>query len=95
MNERLKELMLEAGYVAPELAPRAQRLAELIIEECRANPKVYLLEKMYRGFPAAEWELYGWTSDLSVAQKWQEQSNRDELHHFKDLYFQKHIKEIE
>ena len=34
MNKRIKELMLEAGYVAPELAPRAQKLAELIIREC-------------------------------------------------------------
>jgi hypothetical protein len=34
MNERLKELMLEAGYAAPELALRAQKLAELIVKEC-------------------------------------------------------------
>jgi hypothetical protein len=34
MNERLKELMLEAGYAAPELAGRANRLAELLIAEC-------------------------------------------------------------
>lgn len=34
MNERLKELMLEAGYVAPELAPRVQKFAELLINEC-------------------------------------------------------------
>jgi hypothetical protein len=26
--------MLEAGYAAPELAGRGQKLAELIIEEC-------------------------------------------------------------
>jgi hypothetical protein len=36
MNERLKELMLEAGYAAPELAGRAQQLAELIVRECCA-----------------------------------------------------------
>jgi hypothetical protein len=34
MNERLKELMLEAGYAAPELAGRANKLAELIVREC-------------------------------------------------------------
>jgi hypothetical protein len=34
MNERIKQLMLEAGYVAPEIAGRAHKLAELIIDEC-------------------------------------------------------------
>mgnify|MGYP006299618821 CR=1 FL=1 len=34
MNERIKELMLEAGYAAPELALRGQKLAELIVQEC-------------------------------------------------------------
>jgi hypothetical protein len=34
MNTRLKELMLEAGYAAPELAGRGQKLAELIVKEC-------------------------------------------------------------
>ena len=34
MNERIYELMKEAGYAAPELAGRAQRLTELIINEC-------------------------------------------------------------
>ena len=34
MNENLRKLMLEAGYAAPELAERAQQLAELIIQEC-------------------------------------------------------------
>jgi hypothetical protein len=34
MNERIKELMLEAGYAAPELAGRANKLAELIVREC-------------------------------------------------------------
>ena len=36
MNERLKELMLEAGYAAPEMAGRANKLAELIVRECMA-----------------------------------------------------------
>ena len=34
MNERIRELMFEAGYAAPELAGRANKLAELIIREC-------------------------------------------------------------
>lgn len=34
MNERIKELMLEAGYAAPEIASRANKLAELIVREC-------------------------------------------------------------
>ena len=34
MNERIRELMLEAGYAAPELAGRANKLAELIVREC-------------------------------------------------------------
>ena len=34
MNKRLQELMREAGYAAPELAGRANRLAELIVGEC-------------------------------------------------------------
>jgi hypothetical protein len=32
MNLKLKELMLEAGYAAPEIAGRANKLAELIVE---------------------------------------------------------------
>jgi len=34
MNERLRELMVEAGYAAPEIGKRAPKLAELIIREC-------------------------------------------------------------
>ena len=34
MNKRINELMLESGYAAPELAGRANKLAELIIDEC-------------------------------------------------------------
>ena len=34
MNERLRTLMLEAGYAAPELARRAHKLSELIVKEC-------------------------------------------------------------
>ena len=34
MNENLKRLMKQADYPAPELALRAQKLAELIVKEC-------------------------------------------------------------
>lgn len=34
MNQNLKNLMLMAGYAAPELASRAIRLAELIVRDC-------------------------------------------------------------
>jgi len=34
MNERLKALMIEAGYAAPEIAGRANKLAKLIVKEC-------------------------------------------------------------
>jgi hypothetical protein len=34
MNQRLRELMIEAGYPAPEIAKRAHRLTELIIRDC-------------------------------------------------------------
>ena len=34
MNDKLKELMLAAGYAAPEIAGRANQLAELIVREC-------------------------------------------------------------
>lgn len=34
MNDNLRKLMVESGYAAPELAMRAQQLAELIVQEC-------------------------------------------------------------
>lgn len=34
MNERIKQLMIEADYPAPEIALRARKLAELIVREC-------------------------------------------------------------
>ena len=37
MNERIRELMLAAGYAAPELAGRAQKLTELLIQECASQ----------------------------------------------------------
>lgn len=34
MNERIRELLIEAGYAAPALAGRANKLAEIIVQEC-------------------------------------------------------------
>jgi hypothetical protein len=34
MNENLRRLMVQADYPAPEIAKRAQELAELIVREC-------------------------------------------------------------
>lgn len=34
MNERLRELMKQADYPAPEMALRAQKLTELVVKEC-------------------------------------------------------------
>lgn len=34
MNEKIRQLMLEAGYAAPEIAGRATKLVELIVREC-------------------------------------------------------------
>jgi hypothetical protein len=34
MNERIKELMKQADYAAPDIALRAQVLAELLIKDC-------------------------------------------------------------
>ena len=34
MNERIRELMVQADYPAPEIAKRAHVLAELIVREC-------------------------------------------------------------
>jgi hypothetical protein len=34
MNERLRQLMVQADYPAPEIALRAQKLAQLIVQEC-------------------------------------------------------------
>ena len=34
MHDRMRKIMLEAGYAAPELASRAHKLIELLIREC-------------------------------------------------------------
>ncbi len=59
MNERLRELMIEAGYAAPELAGRANKLAELIVQECVR----YFNEDYVRDFDVL------WREDLSKGMK--------------------------
>jgi len=59
MNERLRELMIEAGYAAPELAGRANKLAELIVQECVK----YFNEDYVRDFDVL------WREDLSKGMK--------------------------
>jgi ketopantoate reductase len=44
MNERIRELMIKADYPAPELALRAQALAESIVQEC-----ISIVQKRYMG----------------------------------------------
>ena len=34
MNERIRQIMTEAGYAAPEIAERAQKLVDLVLKEC-------------------------------------------------------------
>ena len=45
MNKRLRELMVQADYPAPEIALRAQKLAELVVDEmlktCQEHPGWY------------------------------------------------------
>ena len=50
MNERLKELMIKADYAAPEIAGRAQVLAELIVKECAQQLDVYKMMKLDSSF---------------------------------------------
>lgn len=59
MNTRLKELMLEAGYAAPDLAGRGQKLAELIVQECAMFSMIitddhYDVDALYKHFGVGE-----------------------------------------
>ena len=59
MNKRLNELMVEAGYAAPEIAGRANLLAQLIIKECAMFSMVitdnhYDVDALYRHFGVEE-----------------------------------------
>lgn len=57
MNQKLRELMLKAGYAAPELASRAQLLANLVIKECIEELEVYRIPvgNSRSGELACEW----------------------------------------
>lgn len=44
MNQRLRELMLEAGYAAPEIAGRAIKLTELIKQAIYNDVKEELID---------------------------------------------------
>jgi hypothetical protein len=44
MNERIKELMIQSDYPAPEIALRAQKLVELIVAECANVADVYVVD---------------------------------------------------
>ena len=65
MNENLKKLMLEAGYAAPDLAPRAHKLCELLVKDillivesyCETSPEIY-------GLPLDILEHYDMEVDL-------------------------------
>jgi len=63
MNDRLKDLMLEAGYAAPELAGRAQLLANLIVEHCAERAEAYAY--MSPNFTALAEELRSINDDQS------------------------------
>jgi hypothetical protein len=49
MNEKIKELMIESGFAAPELAGRANKLAELIVKECCVALHPMLRDMISRG----------------------------------------------
>ena len=67
MNDRLKELMLEAGYAAPEIAGRANKLAELIVRECMAQIKeVKELSLPYNANREQSYE-FGYDDGMTVA----------------------------
>lgn len=36
MKPRVRELMIESGYAAPEIAGRAHKFAKLMVKECAA-----------------------------------------------------------
>ena len=54
MNEKIKELMLEAGFAAPELAGRANLLAELIARDICKIIKSQKIAEPFCGYQ--DWE---------------------------------------
>ena len=102
MNERMKELMIEANRdivisnpFCLALEEFSEKFGQLIINEVSAQPKVYLLNVLKATDPDAVWELHGWTNDLKLAQQWREKSSRHERHDFTDLFFVKKIETLE
>jgi hypothetical protein len=62
MNDRIKELMLKAGFAAPELAGRANLLAELIARDiCKIVKGQKLVEP--------EWGFTEWDEGYNAAVK--------------------------
>ena len=58
MNERILELMRQADYPAPEMALRAQNLAELIVRECaemvRKNNYQFMSNEQHYGVTSGD-----------------------------------------
>ena len=54
MNDRIKQLMLEAGFAAPELAGRADKLAELLIKDVCKIVKGQKIAEPLNGYQ--DWE---------------------------------------
>ena len=73
MNDKLKELMLEAGYAAPEIAGRGQLLAELIVKECAE-----LVEDYGLSLVSSDENYLGETLNLSI--RVQEAGNKIKQH---------------
>ena len=73
MNDKLKELMLEAGYAAPEIAGRGQLLAELIVRECAGIVEDYGLSLV-----GSDENYLGETLNLSI--RVQEAGNKIKQH---------------
>lgn len=108
MNERIKELAEQAGatFIPARRSGRGsvsedwdhtnldvEKFARLIIAECTAQPKVYLLfHKSAMEYDAPD-VLHGWTSDLKIAQQWRDSSPRSCGAHrrFENIYFIKRI----
>lgn len=57
MSPRLQELMLQAGYAAPHLATRAQKLVDLVVQDCIEQIETYKIPvgNSASGELACEW----------------------------------------
>jgi hypothetical protein len=72
ISERIKELMLEAGYASPELATRAIKLSELILADItysKSEPVAWMYQWKYGQDKTKMFSTVRWpTSD--VYQEW-------------------------